>query len=118
MTTIERRLAINLPENLVHACQLYFVFLFCSSPFVAVRIKLQWSHDPSTLHLDPLLVICAEGLSETEHPYAFAARECFRELLATDVTGEKSVPLVPRLVPCLRAGEPPSRSSFSCPFIQ
>ena len=69
-----------------------------------MNIKLQWSRDPGSLDLDPLLVTCAEGLCETEHPYAFAARECFRELLAADPDGARTLPLVPRIVPCLRAG--------------
>ncbi len=74
----------------------------------AVNIKLQWSRDPASLEFDPLLVVCAEGLCETDHPYAFAARECFKELLASDPAGDRTLPLVPRLVPCLRAGPYPA----------
>jgi len=69
----------------------------------AVNIKLQWSTDPMELDYDPLLVTCAEGLCETEHPYAFASRACFGELLAADCGPDKAVPLVPRIVPSIRA---------------
>jgi len=69
----------------------------------AVNIKLQWSTDPMELDYDPLLVTCAEGLCETEHPYAFASRACFGELLAADSGPDKAVPLVPRIVPSIRA---------------
>ena len=48
-----------------------------------------WSRRPmkapnlQTLPLQdpPYLVICAEGLCETEHPYAFASRACFQALI-------------------------------------
>lgn len=39
----------------------------------AANVSLKWSKDPCMLDFDPLLVICAEGLCETEHPYAFAS---------------------------------------------
>jgi hypothetical protein len=80
-------------------------FLEDSPVLSAVKIKLQWSHDPASLDLDPLLVTCAEGLCETEHPYAFAARECFKELLAANPDGARVSLLVPRIVPSLRAGQ-------------
>mmetsp|Transcript_2049 Transcript_2049/g.5166 ORF Transcript_2049/g.5166 Transcript_2049/m.5166 type:complete len:273 (-) Transcript_2049:18-836(-) len=69
----------------------------------AVNVKLCWSKDPATLDYDPLLVTCAEGLLETVHPYAYASRACFGELLATDGAREKATPLVPRIVPSIRA---------------
>ena len=69
----------------------------------AANVSLKWSKDPSMLDFDPLLVTCAEGLCETEHPYAFASRACFRELLASEDGGVKAVPLVARIVPSLRA---------------
>mmetsp|Transcript_742 Transcript_742/g.1947 ORF Transcript_742/g.1947 Transcript_742/m.1947 type:complete len:270 (-) Transcript_742:105-914(-) len=69
----------------------------------AVNVKLCWSKDPSTLDYDPLLVTCAEGLLETVHPYAYASRACFGELLAADGAQQKTVPLVPRIVPSIRA---------------
>ena len=69
----------------------------------AANVRLNWSKDPSLLDFDPLLVTCAEGLSETEHPYAFASRACFAELLASQNAGAKAAPLVSRIVPSLRA---------------
>eukprot|EP00281_Chroomonas_sp_CCMP1168_P035164 CAMPEP_0206255380 /NCGR_PEP_ID=MMETSP0047_2-20121206/24214_1 /ASSEMBLY_ACC=CAM_ASM_000192 /TAXON_ID=195065 /ORGANISM="Chroomonas mesostigmatica_cf, Strain CCMP1168" /LENGTH=262 /DNA_ID=CAMNT_0053681771 /DNA_START=48 /DNA_END=833 /DNA_ORIENTATION=- len=69
----------------------------------AVKVRLQWSRDPASLDYDPLLVTCAEGLLETEHPYAYASRACFGELLAAEGGGEKAAPLVARIVPSLRA---------------
>lgn len=69
----------------------------------AANVSLKWSKEPSLLEFDPLLVTCAEGLSETEHPYAFASRACFAELLASENGGMKATPLVSRIVPNLRA---------------
>jgi hypothetical protein len=46
----------------------------------------------------------SQGLLETEHPYAYASRACFEELLAAPGGPEKAVPLVARIVPSLRAG--------------
>jgi len=79
----------------------------------AVNIKLQWSRDPREMDYDPLLVTCAEGLCETEHPYAFASRACFEELLVADGGPEKAVVLVPRIVPSIRAAlVSPNRKVF------
>lgn len=69
----------------------------------AANVSLKWSKDPSLLDFDPLLVICAEGLCETEHPYAFASRACFGELLSSENGGIKAAPLVARIAPSLRA---------------
>uniref|UniRef100_A0A6T8I6F1 PACRG-like protein n=1 Tax=Hemiselmis andersenii TaxID=464988 RepID=A0A6T8I6F1_HEMAN len=69
----------------------------------AVNVRLCWSKDPSTLDYDPLLVTSAEGLLETVHPYAYASRACFGELLAADGAREKTLPLVSRIVPSIRA---------------
>lgn len=46
----------------------------------------------------------AQGLLETEHPYAYASRACFGELLSAEGGGAKAVPLVSRIIPSLRAG--------------
>lgn len=69
----------------------------------AANVSLKWDKDPSLLEFDPLLVTCAEGLCETEHPYAFASRACFGELLASENGGAKATPLVHLIVPSLRA---------------
>lgn len=44
-----------------------------------------------------------QGLLETEHPYAYASRACFGELLACENAAPKAVPLVARMVPSIRA---------------
>lgn len=69
----------------------------------AVNVKLHWTRDPSTLNYDPLLVTCAEGLLETEHPYAYASRAILSELLAQENAAPKTIPLTSRMVPSIRA---------------
>uniref|UniRef100_A0A8C0LUS2 Parkin coregulated like n=2 Tax=Canis lupus familiaris TaxID=9615 RepID=A0A8C0LUS2_CANLF len=43
------------------------------------------------------------GLRETRHPYTFVSKEGFRELLLVPGASEKAVPLLPRLIPVLKA---------------
>ena len=51
-----------------------------------------------------LFVFCLwQGLRETKHPYTFVSKEGFRELLLVQGAPEKAVPLLPRLVPVLKA---------------
>ncbi|OWK06984.1 PACRGL [Cervus elaphus hippelaphus] len=45
----------------------------------------------------------AEGLRETKHPYTFVSKEGFRELLLVTGAPEKAMPLLPRLIPVLKA---------------
>lgn len=68
-----------------------------------MKHKLQWDCPPETLPFDPLLITLAEGLRETRHPYTFVSTEGFRELLLVPGAHEKAVPLLPRLVPVLKA---------------
>lgn len=44
-----------------------------------------------------------QGLRETKHPYTFVSKEGFRELLLVRDAPEKTVPLLPRLSPVLKA---------------
>ena len=44
-----------------------------------------------------------QGLRETKHPYPFVSKEGFRELLLVTGALEKAVPLLPRLIPVLKA---------------
>lgn len=44
-----------------------------------------------------------QGLRETKHPYTFVSKEGFRELLLVKGAPEKAVPLLPRLIPVLKA---------------
>ncbi|XP_006009763.1 PACRG-like protein [Latimeria chalumnae] len=69
----------------------------------SVKHKLQWEQPPETLPVDPLLITLAEGLRETKHPYTFVSREGFKELLLVEGATEKVIPLLPKLVPALKA---------------
>ncbi|XP_009873892.1 PREDICTED: PACRG-like protein, partial [Apaloderma vittatum] len=69
----------------------------------SVKHRLQWECPPETVPFDPLLVTLAEGLRETKHPYTFVSKEGFKELLLVEGATEKTVPLLPRLVPVLKA---------------
>ncbi|XP_023655711.1 PACRG-like protein [Paramormyrops kingsleyae] len=69
----------------------------------SVKHKLHWETPPESIAFDPLLVILAEGLRETKYPYTFVSREGFRELLLVEGASEKIRPLLPKVVPALRA---------------
>ncbi|XP_054438219.1 PACRG-like protein [Pteronotus mesoamericanus] len=69
----------------------------------SVKHRLQWECPPENLPFDPLLITLAEGLRETKHPYTFVSKEGFRELLLVQDAPEKAVPLLPRLIPVLKA---------------
>ncbi|XP_068044894.1 PACRG-like protein isoform X3 [Anomalospiza imberbis] len=55
----------------------------------SVKHKLQWECPPETVPFDPLLLTLAE--------------EGFKELLLVEGAAEKAIPLLPRLVPVLKA---------------
>ncbi|NWV92254.1 PACRL protein, partial [Machaerirhynchus nigripectus] len=69
----------------------------------SVKHKLHWDCLPETVPFDPLLITLAEGLKETKHPYTFVSKEGFKELLQVEGAAEKAIPLLPRLVPVLKA---------------
>ncbi|KAJ7326773.1 hypothetical protein JRQ81_016532 [Phrynocephalus forsythii] len=69
----------------------------------SVKHKLQWDCCPETLPFDPLLITLAEGLRETRHPYTFVSKEGFKELLSMEGAAEKVIPLLPQLIPVLKA---------------
>ncbi|XP_069778920.1 PACRG-like protein isoform X2 [Narcine bancroftii] len=69
----------------------------------SVSHKLQWEQPPETICFDPILTILAEGLRETKHPYTFVAKEGFKELLEVEDAAEKAIPLVPKVIPKLKA---------------
>ncbi|XP_014792567.1 PREDICTED: PACRG-like protein isoform X2 [Calidris pugnax] len=69
----------------------------------SVKHRLQWECLPETIPFDPLLVTLAEGLRETKHPYTFVSKEGFKELLLVEGAAEKAIPLLPRLIPVLKA---------------
>ncbi|XP_069924196.1 PACRG-like protein isoform X1 [Oryctolagus cuniculus] len=69
----------------------------------SVKHRLQWECPPENLAFDPLLITLAEGLRETKHPYTFVSKEGFKELLLVKGASEKAMPLLPRLIPVLKA---------------
>ncbi|XP_038647425.1 PACRG-like protein isoform X2 [Scyliorhinus canicula] len=69
----------------------------------SVSHRLQWDQPPETVCFDPLLTILAEGLRETRHPYTFVAKEGFKELLEVEDAADKALPLVPKVIPKLKA---------------
>ncbi|NXH29266.1 PACRL protein, partial [Myiagra hebetior] len=69
----------------------------------SVKHKLHWDCLPENVAFDPLLITLAEGLRETKHPYTFVSKEGFKELLLVEGAAEKAIPLLPRLVPVLKA---------------
>lgn len=68
----------------------------------SVKHKLSWSTPPEQVQLDPVLITLAEGLKETVHPYAFVARNGFKELLEVPGCGERVVPLLPKITVAIR----------------
>lgn len=50
-----------------------------------------------------MLINCLEGLLETEHPYNFVATRATIELLQADGAGEKTIPLVAKLIMPIRS---------------
>ncbi|XP_032300087.1 PACRG-like protein isoform X1 [Coturnix japonica] len=69
----------------------------------SVKHRLHWECPLETVPFDPLLITLAEGLRETKHPYTFVSKEGFKELLLVEDAAEKAIPLLPRLVPVLKA---------------
>lgn len=68
----------------------------------SVKHKLQWKTSPDNLNFDPILVTLAEGLREKRHPYTFVASEGFREMLMIEDAEDRTVPLLPKLMPPMR----------------
>uniref|UniRef100_A0A8D0GAG1 Parkin coregulated like n=1 Tax=Sphenodon punctatus TaxID=8508 RepID=A0A8D0GAG1_SPHPU len=80
-----------------------YIVLYARLVHGSVKHKLQWECHPETLPFDPLLITLAEGLRETKHPYTFVSKEGFKELLLVEDAAQKAIPLLPRLVPVLKA---------------
>ena len=51
---------------------------------------------------DPTLLVCFEGLIETEHPYNFAAPQCIKEMLVAKGSFEKVSPILSKIINPLR----------------
>jgi len=67
-----------------------------------VNMKLKWEIEPENLDYDPTLIICFEGLLETEHPYNFLAKQCCRELLCANGANEKVIPILKKIIDPLK----------------
>ncbi|TMW62033.1 hypothetical protein Poli38472_009526 [Pythium oligandrum] len=68
----------------------------------SIKNALHWTKPPETLDFSPLLVTCVEGFLETEHPFVFLARTMFRDLLQVEDAREKTLAVLPQLIPPLR----------------
>ena len=64
------------------------------------RQTLKWDRSVLTVDVNYLLPLCAGGLTETTHPYAFVAKQAFIELVGAR-PGEVP-PLIPAVVRPLR----------------
>lgn len=51
---------------------------------------------------DPTLLVCFEGLLETEHPYNFAAPQCIKEMLLANGSVDKVNPILSKIINPLR----------------
>jgi hypothetical protein len=68
----------------------------------SIENKLQWKQPPQAQDYDPLLILVAEGLDETDFPFNFIARNAFKELLEAELGGDKAELVLPRLIAPLR----------------
>jgi len=69
----------------------------------SVTHNLKWETEVEHVYYDPLVVIFAEGLVETRHPYHFVARKGFKDLLEAPGAAARTAPLVHRLIGPIRA---------------
>ncbi len=69
-----------------------------------LKLSLKWDKDPKTLEFDPLLVLCFEGLLETDHPFVFTSRQIIKTLLDPSMGNsyEKISPVLSKLAMPLR----------------
>eukprot|EP01112_Ceratiomyxa_fruticulosa_P008472 TRINITY_DN2196_c0_g1_i2.p1 TRINITY_DN2196_c0_g1~~TRINITY_DN2196_c0_g1_i2.p1 ORF type:complete len:275 (+),score=54.21 TRINITY_DN2196_c0_g1_i2:320-1144(+) len=63
----------------------------------SVKHTVQWDIPVYTLEYDPLIVTCAEGLLETEHPYVFLSRLAFKEMVEAPSSEMKIIPLLGKI---------------------
>lgn len=54
------------------------------------------------MEYDPVLVVCFEGLQETDHPYNFAARQSIKEMLVANGSYDKLIPILTKITNPLR----------------
>ena len=68
----------------------------------SVKHSLHWDTPPEQLPFSPLLLLCAEGFLETEHPFVLLAPRAFIELVESDGAINKVVPLLPKVAQHVR----------------
>jgi len=68
----------------------------------SVKHSLSWSQPIETVNFDPTLVLLAEGIRETVHPYSFVARVGFQQLLQVYNARQLVLPVLNKLIPPLR----------------
>ena len=64
----------------------------------AVKCRLKWEVNPEELDFNEFLVLFAEGIRETKHPYVFVARQAFKEILECPEAGQKARPVIGKLI--------------------
>jgi len=74
----------------------------CRIEHGAIYLKLKWDVDITKIEFDPILVVCFEGLCETEHPYNFASRQSIKEMLQSDGSRDKVASILSKLINPLR----------------
>jgi len=76
--------------------------LYCDLSHGSIKQQLRWNRAIADIPYDPVLVLFCEGLIETRHPYVFVSRAGVKDLLCSDAE-DRVVPLLPRIVPSIRA---------------
>jgi hypothetical protein len=66
------------------------------------KMYLKWDVPLEELDYDPLLILAAEGIRETTHPYVVVARTAFQEMCQAEGASEKIQPLVGKLITPIR----------------
>ncbi|KAJ3346530.1 hypothetical protein HDU83_002890 [Entophlyctis luteolus] len=75
----------------------------CRIDHGSVRHKISWTQPVETLEYNPLLVTLMEGLRETKHPFVALVPAAIVEMLSAGNARAKVLPILPALIPPLRA---------------
>jgi len=76
----------------------------CRIDHGSINNRLKWNNDINIedLTFDPILITCFEGLIEEQHPFNFIAKEAIKELLESQGSADKALPLLARIAAPLR----------------
>jgi hypothetical protein len=93
----------------------------CRIEHGSVRLKLKWDIEPDSKYIllileldyDPILLVCFEGLLETDHPYNFASRQCIKEMLKAPGAYDKVVPIISKIINPLRMALSTNNETYS-----